>query len=70
MGVWNELVPNAMTLLALAVGLVGLVVTLVVKRRKYVKRIDLVPGMPGGSTILGNALLLMVPPSGNVPLFE
>lgn len=63
MGVWNELVPNAMTLLALAVGLVGLVVTLVVKRRKYVKRIDLVPGMPGGSTILGNALLLMVPPS-------
>lgn len=57
-------VPNSLTVYGvLAIALtVGIMAAL--RRRRFVKAVDRVPGIPGGLTVLGNTLMILVSPDG------
>ena len=54
--------PNPVTLLTLAACAIAF---LALKRWKYVQRVNRVPGMTPGMTILGDVLNILVEPAGN-----
>ncbi len=51
-----NLVLSSWTFSALSVIIIAGIITTAVKRYQYVRRINRVPGAPGGITILGNAI--------------
>ena len=51
--------PNSVTLFTLAIVLISVVIALIVKRIRFIRKVDLIPGIPGGLTILGNALMML-----------
>ena len=55
--------PNHITLFTVALVVTSVVIALIVKRIKFIRKVDLIPGIPGGLTILGNALLMLDVPT-------
>ena len=51
--------PNSVTLFTLVIVLISVVIALIVKRIRFIRKVDLIPGIPGGLTILGNALMML-----------
>ena len=59
-------VPSSLTVYAILTILFTFIVMAAIKRRRYLKRVDKVPGMPGGLPLLGNThLLMMFAPEGS-----
>nr|QSD59141.1 CYP4C122 [Diaphanosoma celebensis]QST15031.1 CYP4C33-like protein 2 [Diaphanosoma celebensis] len=58
----HHFVPSAISVYAVLCVAIVAIVSLVVKRRKFIQRVDRVPGMPGGMTVLGNTPMIVVSP--------
>nr|CAH0105057.1 unnamed protein product [Daphnia galeata] len=54
--------PNSVTLFTLMALFFSVVLVAFINRMKFVKRVNNIPGLPGGITILGNASTFLVPP--------
>ena len=60
--------PNSVTLFTLMALFFSVVLVAFINRMKFVRRVNNIPGLPGGITILGNASTFLVPPEGKICL--